>query len=271
MDERCDMKRIARGWRLACASLVEVRRDPILLVFPLISSIALIVVCGLYLAALRNNDNINWIVYVPLYFVTTFIGIFSNASVMAAAVMRFNGEQPTISGAMNLTMSKLPSLLAWTAVSTTVGLAIRTAEERLPIVGRIMFSIIGMAWGVVTFLVVPVLLFEDLGVKDGVKRSVSLVRARWGEQLVGNASISALTILFIFPIVFISFAIMSYSVISGIAFGVITFAMVVLISQAMQSVFNAALYLYAIGEESVGAFTDDDLGAAFGQRRGLMR
>lgn len=259
------LQRIASGWRLALASLVEIKRDPILLFFPFVSGIALLLIGGLYISAIWGSD-LKWWEFVPLYFGTTLVGVFSNATVMAAVSMRFDGEQPTIDAAVRLTLSKLPKLLVWTAVSTTVGLAIRVGEGRLPFFGQVMASLVGIAWSVITFLIVPVLLFEELGIKSGVRRSADLVRARWGEAAVGNISITALTMVMLFVATVMSFIFMSYSVHLGLIAWVASVVTIILTSQAMQSVFIAALYRYAVGDNATGSFSTHDLGMAFRPR-----
>ena len=47
---------------------------------------------------------------------------------------------------------------------------IQAIEERFGILGRIIASLIGAAWNVVTFLTVPIIVFEDLGPIAALKR-----------------------------------------------------------------------------------------------------
>jgi hypothetical protein len=68
-------------------------------------------------------------------------------------------------------------------LTTTVGFAIRALERRLGILGNILGFLGGLAWAVASFLVVPVLVAEDLGPVAAVKRSGQLIKDTWGTSL----------------------------------------------------------------------------------------
>ena len=52
-----------------------------------------------------------------------------------------------------------------------------------------------MAWSLVTFLAVPVIAIEGTGPFETIKRSASLFRERWGQQITGNIAIGAAVFL----------------------------------------------------------------------------
>ena len=74
-------------------------------------------------------------------------------------------------------------------LSATVSLVLRAIEERSGIVGRIVGSLVGLAWSLVTFLVLPVLVIEQIGPIQAVKRSAELFKHTWGENMIANAGI----------------------------------------------------------------------------------
>ena len=63
------------------------------------------------------------------------------------------------------------------------------------IVGRIVAALIGLAWNLVTFLTVPILVLEDVGVGDAFKRSKDLFKKTWGENVVGQAGLGVVGVL----------------------------------------------------------------------------
>jgi hypothetical protein len=71
-------------------------------------------------------------------------------------------------------------IFEWALLSAVVGAAIRLLEQRLGLVGRLLGFAGGLAWIVATYLVIPVLAFENLGPIDAVKRSSSILKARFG-------------------------------------------------------------------------------------------
>ena len=128
-------------------------------------------------------------------------------------------------------------------------------------------EIAGAAWSAVTFFVVPVILYEPLGVVDSVKRSGSIFKQKWGEQFVGNASIGMAVMLIALPFAAISVGLISVAPPIGIVFAVVTLGALFAAGSAMGGIFNAALYRFAVTGEVGGAFTADDLGGAFRPKR----
>lgn len=266
------MERITRGFRLARSSLEVLRADRGLLLLPLLSFGAIAVVAGVYLAGLFAlgllGGRTSPVAIVPLYFVAAFISIFSNAAVVATADLYLQGRTPTLGDGIHVATTKAGKLVRWSVLTTTVGLVLRALEERAGIVTRIVLGIIGMAWSVATFMVVPVLLFEDLSVTDSVKRSAHLFRQRWGEQLIGNGSIGlAIMVVALIAVLPIG-ALFAISPILGIPAAVVVFGGLMVTSAALSGIFNAALYRYATTGVAEGPFSPADLQGSFRARRG---
>ena len=80
-------------------------------------------------------------------------------------------------------------------------MVLRAVQERMGFIGKIVVGIIGMAWNVATFLAVPVLVAEDVSPVDAVKRSMSLLKKTWGEQLMGGFSIGVVGALAAFLLI----------------------------------------------------------------------
>ena len=77
-------------------------------------------------------------------------------------------------------------IFSWAMLSAVVGTAIRLLEQRLGLVGRLIGFAGGLAWAVATFLVIPVLAFENVGPIEAVKRSSSILKARFGTVARGG-------------------------------------------------------------------------------------
>ncbi|MEI8241604.1 MAG: DUF6159 family protein, partial [Actinomycetota bacterium] len=71
----------------------------------------------------------------------------------------------------------------------TVGLVLQLLRERGGIAGVILAALGGMAWNIITFLVIPVLVVEGVGPVSAIKRSAGLLKKTWGEQIIGTAGI----------------------------------------------------------------------------------
>jgi uncharacterized protein DUF6159 len=271
------MERIRRGFRLLGASWDVLRSDKELLVLPVLSFLA-IAVATAGIGALAwagglgsERDSLTALDYVYLfifYFVAYFIGIFFNAAVVGAATIRLQGGDPTVGDGMRLAVSKLGKIAGWAAISATVGLVLRSLEERLGFLGDLIIGLIGVVWGAITFLVVPVLLYEPVGAVEGIKRSASIFRQRWGEQMTGNVAIGLAIFLIGLPVLVIAGLVAAVAMPVGIVIGVLAIGALIAVGTAVSGVFQAALYRYATTGESGGAFDASDLQSSFRPRRG---
>jgi uncharacterized protein DUF6159 len=274
------MERIRRAFRLLGASWQVLKADRELLILPVVSFLAIVAVAVPFgLAIWRGGAvedeglrNIDYVWQGLYYFVAYFIGIFFNAAVVGAATIRLQGGDPTVSDGLRLAWSKVGKIAGWAVVAATVGLILHALEERAGFLGRIVIAIVGAAWSAITFFVVPVLLYEPVGVGSSIKRSASIFKQRWGETFVGTAAIGLAIILISIPVVVVIALIGVVSVPLAIAVGVLALGTLMAVGTALSGVFNAALYRYATAGQAGGAFSEADLQATFrpkGRRSGL--
>ena len=135
-----------------------------------------------------------------------FVVIFSNAAVVGAATIRLIGADPTLRDGFRIAFEHAAFLIpGYAAISATVGTILaRPSRSGAASSARSFPASWRFAWGVVTFLVIPVLVIEDVNPVDAVKRSGQLLRQTWGEQLVGNFGIGAITGLIVLGLFVIS-------------------------------------------------------------------
>jgi uncharacterized protein DUF6159 len=269
------MERITRGFRLLRASWEVLKADRELMILPVISFLAIAAAAATFFVAAwgislpAEGESLSFFHYVFMglfYFVSYFIGIFFNAAVVGAATIRLQGGDPTVRDGIRIAMSKLDKILGWAAIAATVGLIIRSLEERAPLFGRIVLAFVGAAWSAITFFVVPVLLYEPLGVVDSVKRSATLFKQRWGEQFVGNVSIGLAIGILMLPAILLAVVLGAAAPALGIIVGVATVGLLAAAGGAMTGIFNAALYRYATTGQAPGGFSEDDLRGSFRPR-----
>jgi hypothetical protein len=251
-------ERLSVGWRLTKVSLSILRKEKGLIVLPFLSLLAtgitwLVFFLSLFLF-LPNPTNPfgNVLFYVGLavvYFITFFVSIYFNAAVMGAAMIRLNGGDPTISDGLRVANENLRRIAGWALLSATVGLVLRAISERFGWVGRILAGAVGIAWSIVTYLVVPVLIFEKLGPWAAVKRSGSLLRQTWGEAAGGYLSLGAIFLLLALPglLLLLGGAVLGglAGFLVGLGVAVIYWLILGLLGAAAQSILVTALYRYA--------------------------
>ena len=267
------MGSIGRGFRLVKASWGVVRSDKELLLLPVFSFLSILVVSVIFgLGAFgvgipKQGESPSPALYVLAfcaYVALWFVAIFFNAAVIGTAMKRLKGEDAKISHGLALARQHIRVIFIWAIVTATVGVILRAVQERAGIFGRF----IGVAWNVITFFVVPVLLFEEAGAIDAIKRSASLFKQRWGEQSIGNATIGIAMLLIAIPVLTVGTLLVEAVPVVGVIFLVVAIGLFAAIGAALSGVFNAALYRFATTGESSGAFTQEDLNALFRPRKG---
>jgi hypothetical protein len=273
------MRRIRRGWGLTKKSWALLRENRSLLRFPLYGAAATIVCAaivvgpGLYL--IDSGDEIfGGALAVIGFYLLALIGFYFSVGLAAAADMIFHGREASVGDGLAVSRTRFSQIAGWAAVSTVVGL-ILSALENQGWVGQVVGRLLAVGWSLITFLATPVIALEGTGPLETLKRSSSLFKSRWGEQVTGNIAIGgAVFLLGILPsMILIAAGILIWASASFagallVVVGVIGFAIAVLINSALNGIFGVALYRYALGGETVGGFTAEEFESSVGQRGG---
>jgi hypothetical protein len=201
------------------------------------------------------------------YLVVSFITLFFNTALVGAALTRLRGGDPNFNQGMQIAIRNLGHIFVYAIINATVGLVMAIIEERLEAVGRIVAGLVGGAWAIVTFLVVPVMVAENISPFEAIKRSGELLRKTWGEQIIGSAGIGLVIFLFSLlaavPVVLAALTGVAAVAVTGAVIAVIYLCAVFLIGSALNGVYRAALYLYATTGNSAAPFDSDLLSGAF--------
>jgi hypothetical protein len=271
------MNTLARSWELAKASFNVLRSDKELALFPIVSMLGLIVVTIVFaiplfatglLDSLSNGDGVNvlTLIVVFLFYVVSYTVIFfANSALVGAALIRLNGSDPSLGDGFRIASGKIGNIVGYALIAATVGMILQAIRDRSNVLGQIVVSIIGGAWNLVTFLVVPVLVNEDVGPLQAIQRSFDLLKRTWGEQVVGNFGIGT-----IFGLLFMGVIILGGGLVAlvanissalAIAAGIVLVILLIglgVLSSTLNGIFTAALYRYAT-EGDAGSFFDPGL------------
>ncbi len=189
--------------------------------------------------------------------------------------MIFRGQEATVADGLAVSRSRLSQIAGWAAVSTVVGLVLSLLENQGGLAGAIFGRLLDIGWSLITFLAVPVIALEGAGPFQTLKRSASLFKSRWGQQVTGNIAIGgAVFLLGVLPsvaLIVLGLAIWSSTSFGGallVVIGAIGMAIALLISQALNGIFGVALYRYALDGEALGGFTAEDMESAVRKKRG---
>jgi hypothetical protein len=260
------------------------KSDKKLVLFPMVSGVGALLVLLSFgipmwvLAAkgiIQRDASGHWPVWIyavifAFYFCNYFVIVFCNAALISCALMHFNGEEPTLSDGFRAATARLPQILAWALVSATVGLLLKLIENANEKVGQIVSALLGTAWTITTYFVVPVLVVEKIGPVEAIRRSLQLLRKAWGEALVGGIGLGLFKFLLFLPgfllfglgivlcgahAVFLGMLAIGLALVYMLLFGAV--------SAALDSIFLAALYQYAAFQRVPSGFDSSNLEGAF--------
>jgi len=255
---------LSNSWNLVKASAKVLSMDRELLIFPLLSGIASILVMVSYFGPigllggweLLDTDSggyLSTVILFGFYLIQYFVVFFFNTALVGAALIRMDGGDPTISDGMRIAVDKLPAILGYAAIAATVGMVLRMLAERLGFVGRMVVSALGIGWHLATYLAVPVLVTRDVGPIDVVKESAQMFRKTWGEQVVGNFGMGwagfmmAISWTLFMGLLFFVFGSlgMGFMVMALIPVALLGYVALGLFISALKGIYTAALFCYA--------------------------
>ncbi|HSS04513.1 MAG TPA: DUF6159 family protein [Solirubrobacterales bacterium] len=267
------MSRIRRGWGLTKKSWGVLREHRELVRFPLYGAAATIVCAiivvgpGVYLIE-SDKAVFGGPLAVIGFYLLALIGIYFSVALAATADMIFQGREATVSDGLAVARSRFSRIAGWAAISTVLGLLL-SALENQGVLGQIAGRLLAIGWSLITFLAAPVIALEGTGPIETLKRSSSLFRSRWGQQVTGNIAIGGAVFLCgVLPsalLIAIGFMIWTSTSFAGallLVIGVIGMAIALLINKALTGIFGVALYRYALDGEAVGGFTPEDMESA---------
>jgi hypothetical protein len=267
------------------------KEDPKLLVFPLMSSIALLVLLGSFalpvlalyhsVQPVMTDDSTThtsrllfYITTYAFYLVSYTVMMFFNSALISVALKRLDGESSSVGEGLQMAFANLPAILGYAIIAATVGTILRAIEERVGLIGRIVVALIGAGWTVATAMTLPVLIEENVGPIEAISRSLALLRRNWGENLIGNGGISLGIAVVAIPLVLLAglllFAAIATkatgTIILALLFFVLTIVILGLVSSTLHTIYTAALYRFATGSKENAGIHGELLAGAYRQK-----
>lgn len=259
------MNRLTNSWELIKASAAVLRADKELIVFPIVSGVLTLLVTltfavPAFLAGIIDQTAtrggvpfVGYVVAFLFYLAQYFVIIFCNSALVGAALMRLDGGKPTVRDGFRIAFAHIGTIFGYALISATVGLILRTISRRGGIIGQVVSSLFGLAWNLATYLVIPVLVIENAGPIDAIKRSAQYLRRTWGEQLAGNLGVGLVFGLLFFAVILVTggtiflaaAANVAVLIIPIIVIAVLAMLVLGLISSALSGIYEAAVYRYA--------------------------
>jgi hypothetical protein len=277
------MGKLSNSIGLAKESFSVLKKDKELAAIPVVSAItcgvvALLVGGGMLLTVDKIADPVagqddfaatpaTWIVGIVGLFILGMIAQFFAATLVAGANERLEGGSPTLGSAISKASTRVAPVLGWAALNSTVGVVLNAIRDKAGFIGDIVVGMIGAAWGVVTWLVLPIIIVEGIGPIAAVKRSAVLLKSTWGENLFAQMGLGLVGFLVMLPGILV-FGAVSFAIpLAGIPLLIIWIAVIGSIMSALGAIYRTALYRFAVGLPNGAAFSNEELVGAFAVKK----
>jgi len=271
---------IGRGWKLSKLSFSVVKADPELLLYTFLSAMMVFVTIAAaaypgYEAEIKEGSH--WAMTDPVtnpetgeeerqatssymawifltYMVGSIIVVFWNSAIIVSAHERLTGGDPTIMTGIKAAFSRIHIIILWGIIAGTVGLLLRIARDAisnkkapaaLKILAAIMLWMVEVAWWIYTFFIIPMIVLEKKGIREGLRDGRSLFRKTWGENITSGLGIGLITLFGIIVSLLIGYLIFMISPIAGIVIAAALIGILILWANTAEVVVVAALYEYA--------------------------
>lgn len=273
--------RIRRSWQLTCDSWGVLRSNKRFMMFPFLSTLAAVLVLISFAVPLYvvrdkwvdvGGGTPPWlyVVIFAFYLVNYFVMIFFNAALVHCALMKMNGEDPSVGDGIRAAMSRFPQILAWAVVSATVGLILKAIENAHEKAGYWISLILGAVWTAMTYFVVPVIVVEQAGPFKAIGRSTSIIKKTWGEAIIGHFGIGIISFLLFLPVLLLGMVTFVLWTKVGVSVGVMMFVVTLVAaviwmaaSSALSGIYLTALYQFAAYDKVPEGFSDEAMRGAF--------
>lgn len=248
-------ERFSNGWKIAQNSFAVLKENRQLIIFPILSGISMILLVSSFVVilfasagwdadAIKDQGTVTNYLFTFLYYlVNYFIVVFFNTALVHCTHLYFKGEEPTIRKGLQFSLSRIGAIFSWAIFAATVGTILRMLQDKLGWLGKIIIGLVGVAWSIATFFVVPVIAYENAGPLAAFKRSAELMKEKWGEGLGASFSFGLIYLVSILLLAIPSVILaMLVHPLAGIILFVVGIFTLVVIMSAAKMIFISAVY-----------------------------
>ncbi len=268
---------LGNSFKLLSISWRVLKSDKELIVFPLLSGAALFVVFAYTAAAFWAGGTFDrigpdysfyladWIFLGLAYFVASFVIVYFNSALVAAAYQRLEGWNPDLHTGINAANDRLGAILGWSAIAATIALVLDELSDSGSLIGKLFGFVLKLVWGYATFFVVPVLIIEGTSPMDALSRSTDLFRQQWGKAMVANFGFG-IGYVFVVLVALAPAALLYFglgSLVLAIVTGALLLTFGIAVVKALETIFLVALYDYAATGRIGSDFGDQIIQGAY--------
>lgn len=291
---------MARSWRqskqVTSRAWGVIKENTYMLAFPAVSAVLAVVVFlavgGAGVAALgwsnveeqaASDDfsTASMVVGIVLLIVASYLATLINVIFMGGLVKcadeELQGRDSGFGAGLSAAFSRLPALLGWAAIETAVGWLIRAVQGDgtndnvlVTILRAVLAGLMAMAWSIISFFVLPLIVLRGKGPVEAIKESVSLIKRTWGMQVAGGVRIGGIIGLIAVLPAFLVIVVGAFIAGGGTpalgvplaTIGVVVLIVATVLISAMKAIFSVALLHYVEDGSAIGPFDASELQSA---------
>jgi len=296
------MGKIARTRHILYLCLDILLRDKSLMLFPMVSGVVGLLIFMSFLpfwdqsfwkplaagkfdtlsGAPSVREIVEYLKMFLFYFCGYFTTTFFNVGLLCCVLRHKRGEEAGFVTGLEDALAHVRQIAGWALIAAFVGVILRIVQSRSrSLAVRLGVGIVGVAFSLLSFLVVPVMVVQNKGPLDALKESGALFKKTWGERLISGLAFGIFGLILMFP----AFVLIACTVVAetmGMRIALLAAAglymyVFILFQSALETIFRLELYHYAAtGKISddfdadlfKGAFEKDTTGAHQLRRRG---
>lgn len=140
--------------------------------------------------ALGNYPLVSIIPLALAYIVAfVFIPMFINATMFKYVLHNMQNNKCSIITAIGQTGKNIPALLGWTLISGSIGVIFKGIEGGHRTSRRIFQNILGFSWGICSYLIMPIMIGQNVGPIKAFKQSYKWGRNRTTRYIMGDLTL----------------------------------------------------------------------------------
>ena len=259
--------RIRASWLLFKESWRLLAADKELLLIPvaaLVLNLCLLgIVIGSTVLLTQNSENplftgdtlhtLDYVVLFMVYVVGAFTLALSQAAITHTVYTRLHNGNARLGESISVALSHAGTLFVWALITSTVGVILRMIAERSQLIGKIVAALMGAAWAIATFFVIPAIVIDKKGAVESIPFSITTFKRTWGETIVSNITLGLffflaymLAIISVVGMIILGVYVENLIIIlTALIIGVAWLVMASLAQAALEGVIKTVLYIYA--------------------------
>lgn len=249
--------RLSNGWDLSMKSFSVLKENRQLILFPILSGLSMLLVVASFFVVLfagsgfdgeAVNEYLNqgavahYVLVFGYYVVNYFIIVFFNTALIHCTHLYFEGQRPAVGDGLRFAVSRIGAIFAWAVFAATVGTILRMIQDKAGFLGKLATGLLGAAWSIATFFVVPVIAYENLGPVGAFRRSALLMKEKWGESIGATFSFGIIQLIAMFMLAIPCMFLFWVSPILGVAVLLLGFFTLTVVISACKVIFISAVY-----------------------------